>query len=448
MSTKSPTLYLGSFNSEQFWRPKRLSKLPAIADLQADTIVSVMDELGFVFCDSPDDLLITRLPIDETHKQYLRELGFSFLNNELPLMREEADLSKSLEKLLVETENYEHFKKLISSLSDFSPYSILPLTDSFCKNYQLQNPYPDIEGVEKVNSKLFSHQLSKKLFEDTVGEPIYSAEELERKGDQFLQHSSFLIKDEFGVSGKGNVLVSSPQILTRIVKYIAKQESTGQQTRFLLEPFLEKQIDFSCQFEIGSKGQVNIRSIQKMQNAGFAFSGIQTAEADFQAQLDQLGYFAQVEAIAAALDQEGYFGPVCLDSMLLKDGKIVPVVEINARKSMGLINYYVDRFLSQFSRQGCLMFFSLGLTYPVTFSEILDKMRQENILFLRDKPHGILPLSSRTLDINWKFYKDINYKTYKGRLYVSLVSDDEDSKALILDKMNKIFADLKIQKFN
>jgi hypothetical protein len=94
------------------------------------------------------------------------------------------------------------------------------------------------------------------------------------------------------------------------------------------------------------------------------------------------------------------------------------------------------------------MFFSLGLTYPVTFSEILDKMRQENILFLRDKPHGILPLSSRTLDINWKFYKDINYKTYKGRLYVSLVSDDEDSKALILDKMNKIFADLKIQKFN
>lgn len=265
MSTKSPTLYLGSFNSEQFWRPKRLSKLPAIADLQADTIVSVMDELGFVFCDSPDDLLITRLPIDETHKQYLRELGFSFLNNELPLMREEADLSKSLEKLLVETENYEHFKKLISSLSDFSPYSILPLTDSFCKNYQLQNPYPDIEGVEKVNSKLFSHQLSKKLFEDTVGEPIYSAEELERKGDQFLQHSSFLIKDEFGVSGKGNVLVSSPQILTRIVKYIAKQESTGQQTRFLLEPFLEKQIDFSCQFEIGSKGQVNIRSIQKMQ---------------------------------------------------------------------------------------------------------------------------------------------------------------------------------------
>ncbi len=375
-------------------------------------------------------------------------IGFSFVNNGLPLMRDESELSKSIEKLLIKTENYEYFQDLTSSSSEFSPYSVLPSTNEFCKNYQLLNPHPNIKVVQKVNSKLFSHTLSKRLFEDTVGELIYSANELERKGNQFLEHSSFLIKDGFGVSGKGNVLVSSPQILKRIVKYIAKQESTGQETRFLLEPFLDKQIDFSCQFEIGSKGQVNIKSIQKMQNAGFAFSGIQTAEPDFQAKLDRLGYFAQVEAIAAALYQDSYFGPVCLDSMVLKDGKIVPVVEINARKSMGLINHYIDRFLSKFSRQGCLMFFSLGLTYPVTFSEIIDKMRQENILFLRDKPNGILPLSSQTLDLNWKLYKDRNYKTYKGRLYVSIVSDDEDNKALILTKMNKIFTDLGIQKFN
>ncbi len=76
MQNQIPTLYLGSFNSEQYWREIEVSKLPAIADLQADTIVSVMDELGFLFCNSSNDILITRLPMDDAHKQYLWELGF------------------------------------------------------------------------------------------------------------------------------------------------------------------------------------------------------------------------------------------------------------------------------------------------------------------------------------------------------------------------------------
>ncbi|MDF5722459.1 MAG: hypothetical protein PUP91_18615 [Rhizonema sp. PD37] len=268
---------------------------------------------------------------------------------------------------------------------------------------------------------------------------------------RFLQFSPFLIKDEFGVSGKGNLLISSKQILLRIVTYILKQERDGKHTRFLLEPLLNKQTDFSCQLEIDGTGKTKILSIQKMQNSGFAFSSIQTAELWFQEFLETSGYFEQVNAIAAELHRVGYLGPVCLDSMVLQEGKIVPVVEINARKSMGFINHYIDRFLAQFSRQGSLTFFSLNLSRHVAFSEILQRMQQAEILFLKNRPSGILPLASNTFNVNSELHKaSVNDEKpfYKGRLYGSIVSDNDEEKKQILNRMDNIFAELDIQRFN
>lgn len=446
------SLYLGTFNSEQFWRDHKISRLPTITDLQSDTIVTIMDELKFVFCDSDEDLVITHLPMDDAHKNYLWNLGFSFRNNEFPLIednnREELYHDKGIEQRLIETDNYEYFKGLISPLSKFNPYSILPLTEAFCVHYNLQNSHPNFDIVKKVNSKVFSHQLAKKLFEDKQGEIVYSARELEIQGNLLLKYSPFLIKDEFGVSGKGNLLIPSSQILQRIVRYIAKQESKGYETRFLLEPLLDKKIDFSCQFEIEATGNINIWSIQKMQNSGFAFSDIQTSEIYFQEKLEQLGYFSQVKLIAEALYQEGYYGSVCIDSMLLENEKIVPIIEINARKSMGFINYYIDLFLAQFSTQGCLTFFSLGLSEAINFEQILEIMKQENILFMKERPKGILPLSANSLNVNYKLNQDKNYQTYKGRFYVTIVSNCGEKKMFFIKKMKQIFTKLGIQQFD
>ncbi|MDF5710781.1 MAG: hypothetical protein PUP90_24695 [Nostoc sp. S4] len=454
MQIGSPCLYLGSFNAEQFWREADISSLPAIADPQADKIVSIMDELQFIFCNSTDDVLITRLPMDSSYKDYLWELGFCFSYNQFPLIEltsgEEKRSPKGICELLLNTENDDYYQDLLTPISRLSPYSIEPFTKKLCQQYGLQCPDLDIEIVKKVNSKLFSHQLAKHLFADTMGEIVYRASDLDAVGQRFLQSSPFLIKDEFGVSGKGNLLISSKQILQRIVTYISKQEREGKHTRFLLEPLLNKQTDFSCQFEIDATGETKILSIQKMQNSGFAFSGIQTAESSFQEFLDRSGYFEQVEAIAAQLHRVGYLGSICLDSMLLQSRKIVPVVEINARKSMGSINHYIDRFLAQFSAQSSLMFFSLGLSHHVVFSEILQRMQQAEILFLKDKPSGILPLASNTLNVNWQLHKaSPNPKrTYKGRLYGSVVSNNDEEKERILNTMDNIFADLDIQRLN
>jgi hypothetical protein len=238
-----PSLYLGSFNSEQLWREPDISQLPAIADPQADAIVSVMDELQVVFCNSPQHVLITRMPMDPCYKDYVGSLGFSFSHNQLPLVETElaARSRRGICELLLSASRNSGYQDLLTPLSLLSPYSVEPFTEKLCQHYRLQGPNLDIEIVKKVNSKIFSHQLAKQFFPTTVGEIVRSASDLQEIGDRLLQSSPFLIKDEFGVSGKGNLLIDSSQVLQRIVAYIAKQEREGKRTQFLLEPLLDKQ---------------------------------------------------------------------------------------------------------------------------------------------------------------------------------------------------------------
>lgn len=447
MEEESAILYMGTLNSEYFWRDKGFSKLPTFIDHQANAVVTAMDEMFFIFCNYPADRIITRYPMDVAHKNYLEELGFNFKNNEIPIDNEEPQKSlnsyQSVCQLLLQTKKKKYFRRMISSASRVSPYSILPSYDSFCKAYDVKDPIPSINTVKKVNSKVYSHRLVKDLFGYTVGKISNSASEISTIGNMLLKTSPFLIKDPYGVSGIGIVLISSERMLKRIVAYFSKQEKQGQKTQFILEPLLDKYLDFSCQFEINSTGKFSIISLQQMQNTGFSFSGAHAIQSKLRQRLESSGYFRSVKLIANELYAQGYFGPVCLDSMILRNGTIVPVVEINARKSMGMISHLVDRFLSKFSVSGMLISFSLVLPRDFDFDKVIHKMKKKKILFQKETPLGILPLSANTLLVNLKFLRAQKPQAqYKGKFYGVVVYRSTEEYKQMITKINNVFMDL------
>jgi len=421
--------------------------LPSFIDHQADAIVTAMDELLFIFCKCPADQIITRYPINAVHKNYLEELGFAFKNNEIPIdnraSQQPLKSSQSVCRLLLQTKRKKYFRRMISSASRVSPYSILPSYDSFCKVYDMKDPIPSINTVKKVNSKVYSHRLVKYLFGHTIGKISNSSREISTIGNRLLKKSPFLIKDAYGVSGTGSLLISSERMLERIVVHLSKQEKQGQKTQFILEPLLNKYLDFSCQFEINATGKISIISLQQMQNAGFSFSGAHTIRSKLQQRLESSGYFGSVRLIANELYAQGYFGPVCLDSMILQDGTIVPVIEINARKSMGNINHHVDRFLSTFSVSGRLISFSLGLPRDFNFDKVIHEMKRKKILFLKQMPLGILPLSANTLLVNLKYVRAQKPRTqYKGKFYGVIVSRSAQEHDLMIAGINEVFTNI------
>ena len=446
-------LLLGTFNSERFWRDDRLTRLPALNDSEADNIVMAMDELLFVMCQD-SDILITHFKLNNAFKDYISELGFSFINNGINIIspfsiNNKENKDKSACQLLLETNDKDYYQTLLVSGIKISPYSVLPCTIKMCKAYGILYDLPEINIVKKVNSKIYSKALANEINANIIGRIAYNHQELQEIGREYLRSSPIVIKDEYGVSGKGNVLAFSDKNLQKIVKHIAAQEHKGGYTQIIVEPFLDKELDFSCQLYIDAQGNSKILSIQKIFNNGFAYQGSCKAEDIFIDFLTKCGYVSQMEKVAKKLYEDGYFGYVCVDSMLLKNGQLVPIVEVNARKSMGLINHHIDEFLSTFSLQSNLVYLSLGYSCEIEFHEILTTMQRQSVLFHPDCKRGIIPLSANTLFINRELSDDKHIqKVYKGRFYVSVVGKDLKERGFLLETLRNILVALGFRVYN
>lgn len=441
-------LVLGTFNSERLWQEGSMAGLPGMTDIEANNIVSVMDELLFVFCETENDVLITRYPKEKAFIQYLKDIGFNYKYNSLhdqSINKEEKGDDKCIFELLagLETPQLD-----IPSELNISSYSITPSTDKFCNRFGIKTSIPAIDVIKKINSKEYSHDLNKKLGIDIGSVKITNSVELELLGIELLKNGPIIIKEYMGVSGKGNQLIDSEFMLKRLAKYFSKQESKNRSIGLIIEPFIKnKTHDFSCQLNISEKGEITFLSLQEMVNEGFSFKGIREAGEFLTHKVNESNYFDIIKKVASEIITEGYHGPLCIDSMLLDNNKIVPVVEINARKSMGLINYQLDKFLKKHSSKGMLMFYNFITSKSISFEDLLYKLEQNNNLFTRKSPSGILPLSSTSLNLN--FHKGlINNNQYKGRFYFSVISNNIEEEKRYLETFKQIALDMELSIIN
>ena len=178
-------------------------------------------------------------------------------------------------------------------------------------------PAPDV--VAKVNSKVYSHQVAVELGFKDYGWVASSAAELVERGRRYLVadgmsesaignrgydgavagsatgnrgyddaeperdrksrydgavarsaignrgysvgltciRGGLLVKDPFGVSGKGNCWSNPRGCWSGSAAHLAAQERAGKRVSLLLEPFLAKELDFSCQMRIDADGTVH-----------------------------------------------------------------------------------------------------------------------------------------------------------------------------------------------
>jgi hypothetical protein len=234
------------------------------------------------------------------------------------------------------------------------------------------------------------------------------------------QGNKALIKEAYGVSGRGSIIIESQRILEPIIKHLEKAEHRGAIITFIVEPLLNKQVDFSCHFNINQQGDVNIFSVQQMHNKNFAFNKIRSADDALLALLDKKGYFKIVKNIAKSMYASGYYGSVCLDSMLTDQG-IFPLVEINARISMGLINYQLQTQLATSNQRSHLYCYNLRIPHTFSYKQLINRLKRSDLLFTLQKPTGIVLLNANALSVN----PTSNNHTVAARMYFALFSSDK-----------------------
>jgi hypothetical protein len=204
-------------------------------------------------------------------------------------------------------------------------------------------PVP-IETVARVNSKLWSHALEVEVGIAQRGAALaYTFEELQeavaracpREGDKWV------VKSPHGFAARDRVLGRGPLIDEPQAKWSRRRLALGE--TLIFQPWLEVRREYGVVLEISARGSFEIQGISDLQT-----NGAGTGTGYILGRPPAPERTLELESIAGIISQrlfrEGYFGPVGIDA-LEHAGGFRPLLEINARYTMGFVAVAVERSL-------------------------------------------------------------------------------------------------------
>ena len=222
------------------------------------------------------------------------------------------------------------------------------------------------ENIARLHSKAWSADFLKKVLSKHTGSPWLcsdqEAAEVVRTCESALAaverirgcgHHKIVLKQAYGLAGHDMIRLWEPGIMDTQRRWIEK--ALEGRHPLLVEPWLERVLDFSVQLEMthgglklcGYTGLVNDQRGQFQANWADSTATRRIPGDLPRPFLEQLGvptklhqFYREVFArLEAALGAVGYFGPLGIDAFIYRDAggslRLKPIVEINLRHTMG-----------------------------------------------------------------------------------------------------------------
>lgn len=378
-------IHLGTFDAERWWRPLELAELPAVA--RDDGATAAMDELLAGFC-APGDLLVTTGPMATEVRAGLHRCGIDFAHHPVggPPGWGTVEASALRDPRTLE---------LLSGYDTLAPYAVLPDTGLLAERLGESFRVPSADVVADVNSKSWSNALAGRLGLPGVGQVVRSVDEL----GSAVSRTGFdaVVKDPFGVSGRAMLEIRTPGILKSVQRTLDRQVRAGKRVELVVQPRYARRCDFSGHLRVEPDGGWDLLGVQVMNNRGFRFIGSRAADPAFLDLLDERGYFEVLAEVAKALAGAGYHGPVGVDSLIVGDGTVIPILEVNARRSLGLLSLHLDRRVAEHGLRCHLWQLELSVPPGRDVDALIAAMRADGTAHPGGSRSGVLVLSGSRL---------------------------------------------------
>lgn len=220
-------------------------------------------------------------------------------------------------------------------------YAVTEKSVRFAQQIKCANPPPPLETVVEVNSKRWSFELRRRLGVSYGDAHIQSLQQLTRVVDEILTAGrELVVKEEFGVAGGGTLRIRSQENYKTLERLLRLQLDKGKQLSLIVEPWLKRDWDFSALGKVEAMGAVSFLTLSGMINSDTRFRASYSLSGQQIAHIVSSNYLDAFHDVGSALAEAGYEGLFCLDSMVLENGQIVPIVEVNARASIGCLNLF------------------------------------------------------------------------------------------------------------
>jgi hypothetical protein len=207
------------------------------------------------------------------------------------------------------------------------------------------SPPASFDTIERVNSKLWSHALEVELgWAQPLAAIASTFDELREQVARACPgaQDKWVIKSPFGFAARDRVLGRGPSIEAPQARW--SQRRFGKGERLIFQPWLEVIREYGVVMEIAPDGNCDIHGISDLQT-----NGAGTGKGYILGRRPSPERVAELERIAAIvgarLFKEGYFGPAGIDALEHSRGLLHPLLEINARYTMGFVALAVERSL-------------------------------------------------------------------------------------------------------
>ncbi|MFJ6379344.1 ATP-grasp domain-containing protein [Kitasatospora sp. NPDC092039] len=363
-------LFLGNFEVEQQWALGEHT-LPRLSAAASSAVVNRMDEFALLLAGGRDHVVLKTRP-DRDYLGYLAGLGLELPRVHVPAVQ---DPQRTVtEDALADPALLAALAGLAAEGCRIAVHGVSEPEERLAAATGLPLAGPDAATCKAVNSKVYSRRIADELgLRQPRGWACETLAELAAAFaavDAELGDGRAVVKEAFGVSGKGIARLTSRRRGERILGLVAKQvEGSGRERiAMVVEEWVDKVADLNYQFTVGLDGSVAFDFVKEQLTEDGVHKGHRMPARLTAAQVDELRTAA--DRLGKRLAADGFHGVVGVDAMVDPDGGLYPVVEINARNNMST---YQVRLQERFVKPGQVAVarhYPLRLTEPLAFDEL------------------------------------------------------------------------------
>jgi len=421
---------LGNFEVENRWAENEPG-LPTLQFAGSQAIVNRMDEFGLLLGGKGDHVVL-KAPPDGCYLDYLTGLGFS-LPQVLSPRRQEPRWIVT-EDALADPDLVTALAALGARGCQLWPHGVSDLEEKLAWRCGLPLAGSSAAICKTVNSKIYSRIIAAESgLRVPPGGVCRDLAELAAECDKarmWLSHGrAVVLKDAYGVSGKGILVVREQRRLDQVEAMCLRRSGKrgDQRVAIVVEEWLPKRTDLNYQFTIDRSGAVRFDFVKEAITAGGVHQGHRMPA------LLTAGQTAEIRDAAATLGSrlaaDGYLGVVGVDALLTADDMLYPVIEINARNNMST---YQERLRHQLCADGQVMLarhYPVRLRRPASFSEVSDCLGE--LLLRRGAASGLLVNNFATVNAAAVAQRVDGQGPFEGRLYGVVIAGSAEQAAAI-----------------
>ncbi|MER6797962.1 ATP-grasp domain-containing protein, partial [Amycolatopsis mediterranei] len=179
-----------------------------------------------------------------------------------------------------------------------------------------------------------------------------------------------VIKDAYGVSGKGLVVLDAPEKADRLLRMVLRRARRSGDARLhvVVEEWLPKECDLNYQVTVWRDGRVQLDFVKRALTEHGVHKGHLMPAGITSAAHEEIEHAAEV--VGHRLRDDGFHGVLGVDAVVGADGTVYPVLEINARLNMSTYQGSVTEHCQPAGHVALARHYPLRLTRPCGFDEL------------------------------------------------------------------------------